>query len=128
MLTYSVNQFFKHSFTEICFSDYLKMRKERLLPIGRSNSKRKSITAATIKMTALVVAAVITSHLLLFSSEAAQAQLAGTTFPPPIFYTLRSQPDYAINIPFSSEGKSTFEPKEISIPTGMTVIWFNNDS
>ena len=40
----------------------------------------------------------------------------------------RNIPVYAITIPFSSEGKSTFEPKEISIPTGMTVIWFNNDN
>jgi plastocyanin len=125
MLTYNVNQFFKHPFTEICSSDYHKMR---LLHIGRSTSKRKSIAAITIMITALVVAAVIASSLILFRTHEAQAQLAGTTFPPPIFYTLRSQPDYAINIPFSSEGKSTFEPKEISIPTGMTVIWFNNDN
>jgi plastocyanin len=48
-------------------------------------------------------------------------------FPPPIFSTIRGQPAYVINIPFSSEGKSVFQPKEISIPTGMTVIWFNND-
>jgi hypothetical protein len=112
MLTYNVNQIFKHPSTEICSSDSHKMRKERLLHIGRSNSKRKSITATTtIMITALVLASVIASSLLIFRNNAAQAQLAGTTFPPPIFYTLRSQPDYAINIPFSSEGKSTFEPK-----------------
>jgi plastocyanin len=40
----------------------------------------------------------------------------------------RDIPVYAITIPFSSEGKSMFEPNEISIPTGMTVIWFNNDN
>jgi plastocyanin len=104
------------------------MKKERLFLICRSSSKRKPMTAAATIISVLIVAAVITSPLLLFSGLAAQAQLAGTTFPPPIFYTLRSQPAYAINIPFSSEGKPAFEPKEVSIPTGMTVIWFNNDN
>ena len=41
---------------------------------------------------------------------------------------LEVKPSYEINIPFSSESKPVFEPKEISIPTGMTVIWFNNDN
>lgn len=108
------------------------MRKGRLFLKGKNGSKRKPMTAATttttIIISVLVIAAVTTSPLLLFSGPAAQAQLAGTTFPPPIFYTLRSQPAYAINIPFSSEGKPAFEPKEISIPTQMTVIWFNNDN
>jgi plastocyanin len=80
----------------------------------------------------LIVAAVtITSPLLLFNGLTAQAQrsqsLAGITFPPPVFSTIRSRPAYEINIHFSSESKPVFEPKEVSIPTGMTVIWFNND-
>ena len=90
--------------------------------------------ATHIAMTALIVSAIITSALLLMLSNGlyAQAQrnqgLTGTTFPPPVFGTIRSQPAYEINIPFSSESKAVFEPKEISIPTGMTVIWFNNDA
>jgi plastocyanin len=39
----------------------------------------------------------------------------------------REDPSYAINIPFSGEGFSPFEPSEISIPANMTVIWFNED-
>ena len=50
-----------------------------------------------------------------------------TNFPPPIFYKLRAEPSYVIDIPFSSTGVSTYDPSEISIPTGMTVIWFNDD-
>jgi plastocyanin len=53
---------------------------------------------------------------------------AQTTFPPPIFLKLRDIPSYAITIPFSSSGNSPFEPSEISIPVGMTVIWFNDDN
>lgn len=51
-----------------------------------------------------------------------------TTFPPPILYQLKDIPSYAITIPFSSSGESHFEPSEINIPLGMTVIWFNNDN
>ncbi|HJT47177.1 MAG TPA: hypothetical protein VJ729_03260 [Nitrososphaeraceae archaeon] len=39
--------------------------------------------------------------------------LKDTTFPPPVFGTIRNQPAYEINIPFSSENKAVFEPKEI---------------
>jgi hypothetical protein len=57
-----------------------------------------------------------------------QTLLAGTTFPPPIFYKLRNIPSYAITIPFTSSGISNFDPADISIPLGMTVIWFNDDT
>jgi plastocyanin len=86
-------------------------------------------TKTAIMTTSLILAStIIASPLLLSNALNAQAQsLAGTTFPPPVFNTIRSQPAYVVNIPFSSEGKAVFEPKEVSIPTGMTVIWFNND-
>jgi plastocyanin len=99
--------------------------------IHKSKSPATTTTKTkTIMTTSLIVAAAIIASPQLLSSglSAAYAQaLAGTTFPPPIFNTIRSQPAYVVNIPFSSEGKAVFEPKEISIPTGMTVIWFNND-
>jgi plastocyanin len=64
----------------------------------------------------------------LFNAATIYAQnLAQTTFPPPIFYQLKKEPSYAIVIPFSSIGKSTFDPINVSIPLGMTVIWFNDD-
>jgi plastocyanin len=52
----------------------------------------------------------------------------GTTFPPPVFYTIRDQPSYEISIPFTSTGEAAFVPNAVSIPVGMTVIWFNNDN
>lgn len=45
----------------------------------------------------------------------------------PIFYQVTNMPSYVITIPFSSLGKSSFEPAEVNIPAGMTVIWFNDD-
>jgi plastocyanin len=39
----------------------------------------------------------------------------------------REDPSYAINIAFTEEGFSPFEPSEISIPANMTIIWFNED-
>src|SRR5919199_5198103 len=94
--------------------------------IARTTTKKAIMTTLLI-----ISAATMTSPQLLLNALSVQAQtsqgFAGTTFPPPIFSTIRGQPAYVINIPFSSEGKSVFQPKEISIPTGMTVIWFNND-
>ena len=92
----------------------------------------KAATVATLTIFVLF-AAIIASPLLLLAGVEAHAQrassgLAGTTFPPPVFYTITSQPSYEISIPFSSIGKPSFEPQEISIPAGMTVIWFNDDS
>ncbi len=79
----------------------------------------------------LLFAAIIASPTLL-SDNMAYAQhvsgLAGTTFPPPVFYTIRSQPSYEISIPFSSGEKAAFVPQYANIPVGMTVIWFNNDA
>ena len=91
----------------------------------------KAATAATLSVF-ILFSALIVSALVVFFPSVAHALLttglAGTTFPPPVFTTIRSQPAYEINIPFSSEGKPAFEPKEVSIPVGMTVIWFNNDN
>jgi plastocyanin len=39
----------------------------------------------------------------------------------------REDPSYAVTIPFTDLGASPFEPKVISIPAGMKVIWFNED-
>jgi plastocyanin len=55
------------------------------------------------------------------------AQTPGVTFPPPLFGTIRSQPAFEVNIPYTAQNATTFSPTHISIPTGMTVIWFNND-
>ena len=50
----------------------------------------------------LVAATVASSNIL--SAGVASAQrtqgLAGTTFPPPVFYTIRGQPSYEISILF----------------------------
>jgi plastocyanin len=48
-------------------------------------------------------------------------------FPPTIFLQLRDIPSYTITIPFSELKGSSFTPNHISIPSGMTVIWFNDD-
>ena len=104
-------------------------RHESKSDVAKTTTKTKTAIMATFL---ILVCAIMASPMLLSNALNAQAQtanqgLAGTTFPPPVFNTIRSQPAYVVNIPFSSEGKAVFEPKEISIPTGMTVIWFNND-
>ncbi|PWU82656.1 MAG: hypothetical protein DLM72_00655 [Candidatus Nitrosopolaris wilkensis] len=70
------------------------------------------------------IALAIVASPILYSKIA----YAAGTFPPPIFYNLRTIPSYAITIPFSSFGKAPFEPADVSIPLGMTVIWFNDNN
>jgi plastocyanin len=86
-----------------------------------NNFKNQTSTAALLFL--LIAIAVVASPLL-YSKIA----YAAGTFPPGIFYNLRSIPSYAITIPFSSSGKPPFEPADISIPLGMTIIWFNDDT
>jgi plastocyanin len=97
------------------------------VPRGRT----KVITATTLALF-LVAGLVIAAPSLYAGRAYAQVNtppsLSATTFPPPIFYQLRNQPSYAVTIPFSSFGTPQFEPADVSIPTGMTVIWFNDDS
>ena len=47
--------------------------------------------------------------------------------PPSGYEQVREIPSYAIRIPFSQDGRSSFEPATIAIPVNMTVIWFNDD-
>jgi plastocyanin len=47
--------------------------------------------------------------------------------PPPGYEEVREIPSYAIRIPFSNDGRSSFEPATVAIPATMTVIWFNDD-
>jgi hypothetical protein len=55
--------------------------------------------------------------------------LSGTTFPPLIFHQNRNQSSYVITIPFVTiKERRVFDPIEANIPTGMTVIWFTDDS
>jgi plastocyanin len=84
-----------------------------------------------IMLAILLVSAAIIASPLLLSNNVAYAQhvsgLAGTTFPPPVFYTIRGQPSYEISIPFGAGERTMFEPHYVNIPVGMTIIWFNND-
>ena len=113
--------------------DIHNARKSVVATKAKTKTKTAIAAAPRLIIAALIVAAAIMASPLLMISNGLNAEaqrnqgLAGTTFPPPVFGTIRSQPAYEINIPFSSENKAVFEPKEISIPTGMTVIWFNND-
>ncbi|GEM_PF-2493060 len=87
---------------------------------------------STSKRLALAAFAFLVAYSLT-SASASYAQvssntLSQTTFPPPIFYKIRSEPSYVVRIPFSDIGNSTYAPRAASLPIGMTVIWFNDDA
>ena len=97
----------------------------------RAPRGRTKVITATASALFLISGLVIAAGLYTgraYAQVNTSPSLSGTTFPPPLFYQLRNQPSYAITIPFSSLGTPQFEPADISIPAGMTVIWFNDDS
>jgi plastocyanin len=50
-------------------------------------------------------------------------------FPPPVIGGQRDAPDYTIDIPHSAAGENpTFEPAEIGVPVGTTIMWINKDT
>src|SRR5215475_3150556 len=100
---------------------------KRLFDINKNKSNHYTKFKITkgMGLGAIALSLILISPLIYAGKS--NAQEAGTTFPPPLYGSIRSQPAYEISIPFSTLGKSPFVPQEISIPTGITVIWFNND-
>lgn len=48
--------------------------------------------------------------------------------PPPIIGGQRDAPDYTIDIPHSESGENlTYEPREVGVPLGTTIMWINKD-
>jgi plastocyanin len=60
-------------------------------------------------------------------SQASTSQINSIFNPQPGYYKAREDPSFAITIPFSEVGYTSFLPTTISIPKDMTVIWFNED-
>lgn len=102
----------------------------RNLVLLKGHTKTIAVTSslASFIILGLVVAAPSLYAAKAYAQVNTSPILSGTTFPPPIFHQLRNQPSYSITIPFNSQGTPSFEPADISIPTGMTAIWFNDDN
>jgi plastocyanin len=50
-------------------------------------------------------------------------------FPPPVIGGQRDAPDYTIDIPHAAASENlTFEPAEIGVPVGTTIMWINKDT
>lgn len=86
---------------------------------GNKIATEKRHCCATVLLLGLI--------LTVFTIPYVRLTYAQTTFPPPLFLQLRSIPSYAVTIPFSTSGNSPYQPSEIAIPVGMTVVWFNDD-
>jgi plastocyanin len=97
----------------------------------------KAVMAPMLVGTLLIMSSFLYTNIP--SSFAAISTLKAATFPPPIMEQLKNIPSYAIQIPntknltsanssSSSSSNSYFNPAVVSIPAGMTVIWFNNDN
>ena len=86
----------------------------------RNNNVRAN---AMIIIVSLISVLMVTIGPIASSGMLAHAQ---ATFPPPIFYQLSKIPSYAVTIPSTTLGFSSYDPVETSIPLGMSVIWFND--
>jgi plastocyanin len=74
---------------------------------------------------AIVAALVVASPILYAGSSLA----FHTQYNLPLPSALEHEPSYAIRIPFGAAGTGTgYDPANVSIPAGMTVVWFNDDS
>jgi plastocyanin len=74
---------------------------------------------------ATLIILIIASPIVFTSSSFAFHTQYNLPLPSP----LEHQPSYAIRIPFGSfESNIGYDPANASIPAGMTVVWFNDDS
>ena len=70
----------------------------------------------------------VISQILICTSVSASLAFH-TQYNLPLPSSLEHQPSYAIRIPFgSAESDTGYDPANVSIPAGMTVVWFNADS
>jgi plastocyanin len=81
---------------------------------------------ATILIFTMVAFAMQSGEALAQTAPSTMIQ-ANSFIPPPGFSQARQDPSFVIHIPQTDLGSGSFEPRTISIPSGMTVIWFNDD-
>jgi plastocyanin len=110
----------------LLYPESIRNTKLELEGTTKNVGSRSAVFVMTI---ILAFSSILASPLVAYGIANAQLLhgLAGTTFPPPVFYTIRGQPSYEVSIPFASGEKATYQPQYVNIPVGMTVIWFNND-
>lgn len=84
----------------------------------------RSYLAPALVATFLILAIVASATL---TRNAFSQTSTGTFNPQPGYYQARQDPSYVIRIPSTGLGYAPFQPTTISIPAGMTVIWFNED-
>jgi plastocyanin len=75
-----------------------------------------------------ISAPILSAHVSFATADDDNKRSSPYTLPLPP--SLQHEPSYAIRIPFGAANKQAFspyEPGEITIPSGMTVAWFNDD-
>lgn len=80
-------------------------------------------------MAILIVFTILSSATIMYSPMAFAVHKQHTL---PLPTALQHEPSYAIRIPFAAADAtntfSNYDPPQVSIPAGMTVVWFNDDS
>ena len=91
------------------------------------NTRSVKISKAALRnsIIAVMIALIVASPIVYAGSSFAFHTQYNLPLPSP----LEHQPSYAIRIPFgATETDTGYEPANVSIPAGMTVGWFNDDS
>jgi plastocyanin len=87
--------------------------------------KTSTIALFRNSIIAVMIALVVASPIVYAGSSLAFHTQYNLPLPSP----LEHQPSHAIRIPFGAAGTGTgYDPANVSIPAGMTVVWFNDDS
>jgi plastocyanin len=91
------------------------------------NTRSVKISKAALRnsIISVMIALIVASPIVYAGSSFAFHTQYNLPLPSP----LEHQPSYAIRIPFgAAETDTGYEPANVSIPAGMTVGWFNDDS
>ena len=118
----------KGSITMLSNKLYLCQKRENLSnSIIKNHVLRKNRPKSIMGI--FVVFMILSSTAIMYSPMAFAVHNQNTL---PLPTALQHEPSYAIRIPFGAADEtnmfSNYDPPQVSIPPGMTVVWFNDDS
>lgn len=102
--------------------------------IGKYINKARTLYKNRLQKGMLLIFLLISSTLVILSIHTNNGQMAFAyhqQYNLPLPSELEHQPSYAIRIPFGigqTDYSVGYDPSQVSIPAGMSVAWFNDDS
>jgi plastocyanin len=108
--------------------------KDTIIKVWKYINKAQTIYRNRLQKVMLLLFLLISSTLVIPSIHINNGQMAFAShqqYNLPLPSELEHQPSYAIRIPFGvgqTDYSAGYDPLQVAIPAGMTVVWFNDDS